>query len=323
MSEEYEPNTPKLVIVRSRVSPESWNRRVNAARSAKKPLERIEELVDAGTSLNAAIAKELPPTRRSWAMRKFGAFRAIGLEALIDARVPREPILAKTFGPLIRAARAANGELKPEAMLNILNEDPEVRRTRTPLPSLSTIRNQFARVDARQRYAAGKRELQAENLPLAGLELLRAAEIQTNAIGVLTDAVMDFGEAAREASKGQTPARDLAHRDARGRFTAKYNQQRRRAEGEKIAGYLKPAAAKGEGRVPSWPRFVHERRKTLEAKLAMVTLSPLVSETKGWNALRATEAGGLASMTGFAYMPSTLAKLTSALAVSGLGERML
>jgi hypothetical protein len=116
---------------------------------------------------------------------------------------------------------------------------------------------------------------------------------------------------------------DTAHRDDRGHFTVTYNRKRRRKQGVEIAGYLRTAAEKAEGRVSSWPRFVHERRETLEPKLAMLTYAPLVSGTKGWDALRATEAAGLLPLTGFAYMPSTLAKMTSALAISGAGPRLL
>jgi hypothetical protein len=68
---------------------------------------------------------------------------------------------------------------------------------------------------------------------------------------------------------------------------------------------------------------VHEGRETLAPKVEMLTFAPLVSATKGWDALRAPEAAGLDTLTGFAYMPSTLQKLTSALAVSGGGPRLL
>ncbi|MBI3181250.1 MAG: hypothetical protein HYZ28_03815 [Myxococcales bacterium] len=132
-----------------------------------------------------------------------------------------------------------------------------------------------------------------------------------------------LAEEAKEASAGRTPEADLAHRDELGHFTVTYNRKRRRKRGEEIASYLRSAAEKAEGRVPSWPRFVHERKETLEPKLAMLTYAPLVSGTKGWDALRATEAAGLLPLTGFAYMPSTLAKMTSALAISGAGPRLL
>jgi hypothetical protein len=125
------------------------------------------------------------------------------------------------------------------------------------------------------------------------------------------------------ASAGQTPEVDVAHRDGRGHFTSTYNRERARKAGEAIAGYLRSAEEKAEGRVPSWPRFVGERRERLEPKLAMLTDAPLVAATKGWDALRAQEAAGLLPLAGFAYMPSTLSKLTSALAISGAGTRLL
>ena len=183
----------------------------------------------------------------------------------------------------------------------------------------------IARVDGRTRYAE-KKECAAEavvELPFAGGESLAAAEQETGGIAALTDEVVALGAEAMVASKGKVPQADVARRDAEGHFTAAYNHKRRRKKGEAIASYLRSAEEKAEGRVPSWARFVHERKETLLPKLWMIVLAPMVSGTKGWDALRAPEAAGLEPLAGFAYMPSTLAKLTSALAISNAGPRLL
>ena len=69
--------------------------------------------------------------------------------------------------------------------------------------------------------------------------------------------------------------------------------------------------------MPTWPRFVREQPRTIEAKLRMLCFGWMVAGTKGWAALRAPDVTGLETLAGFAYMPSTLAKLVSALAISG------
>lgn len=306
-------------MVRSRISPESWEARVAAARVDEVVLLAIGAQVEAGSSLNEAIAAQVPNSRRSWVIRNWPRFRVDGLEALIDARVPREPKVAKESGPLIEAAREANPKVTVNEVLEIL------RRKVRVLPSTSTIKQAFARVDSRRSYALKKAQAVEEiiELPFAGGELLRAAEVESGAITALTNEVMALAEEATAASAGRTPAEDVEHRDARGHFTATYNRKRTRKSGQAIAGYLRSAEEKAEGRVPSWPRFVVERRETLEPKLAMLTYAPLVATTKGWDALRAQEASGLLPLTGFAYMPSTLSKLTSALAISGAGPRLL
>jgi hypothetical protein len=315
----FEPRLPKLAMVRSRISAESWEARVAAARVDELVLLAIRARVEEGSSLNEAIAAQVPSSRRSWVIRSWPRFRVDGLEALIDARVPREPKVAKESGPLIEAAREANPKVTVDELLEILRKKVRV------LPSASTIKQAFARVDSRRRYATKKAQAAEEvvELPFAGGELLRAAEAESGAIAALTNEAMTLAEEATAASAGQTPEADVAHRDGRGHFTSTYNRKRARKAGQVTAGYLRSAEEKAEGRVPSWPRFVHEKRETLEPKLAMLTYAPLVATTKGWDALRAQEVAGLLPLTGFAYMPSTLSKLTSALAISGAGTRLL
>ena len=316
----YEPVLPRLLVVKSRISAESWEARVEAARRDAEVLGAIAARVDGGETLDGAIRQEVPRSRRSWVIRHLGSYRKEGFEGLIDERVPREPRLAKECGPLIEAAREANPKVTVEEILGILQ-----RQKIQVLPSASTIKTHFRRVDGRRKYAEEKARAEEEIIeePLAGGELLRAAELETGAIAAMASEVEVIAEEAKQASEGLKPEQDTAHRDKRGHFTVTYNHKRRRKQGVETASYLRTAAEKAEGRVPSWPRFVHERRETLEPKLAMLTYAPLVSRTKGWDALRATEAAGLQPLTGFAYMPSTLSKMTSALAISGAGPRLL
>ena len=154
-------------------------------------------------------------------------------------------------------------------------------------------------------------------------ELLAVAELETGGIAALTDEVVQIAEQAIVASAGQTPAKDVARRSARGHFTVTYNRARRRKRGEPIASYLRTPEEKAEGRVPSWPRFVHEQRETIDAKLRMLVFGWMVAGSKGWDALRAPDVVGLTSLTGFAYMPSTLMKFVSALAISGADQPLI
>ena len=116
----YEPQRPELQIVRSRISPESWAARVDAARQAEQVMCRIVARVDAGEALNHAIAAEVEPSRRSWVMRRWRPFREHGFEILIDSRVPREPKVTRAFEDAIEAARAANPRITVPGMLAIL-----------------------------------------------------------------------------------------------------------------------------------------------------------------------------------------------------------
>jgi hypothetical protein len=309
------------MIVKSRISMACWQQRVERAHAEAKVMSRIAQRVEKGSSLNDAIAAEVAPARRSWIIHHWRAFLDLRWEALVDRRVPPQPRIPNDVALLVEGACESNPAITAAGVIEIL-----ARRRLKNLPSLSWIEKRMGRVEARQRYAEKKRrraQRKVEELPLAGGALLLAAEVETQAIATLVDTVEAIAKEARDASVGRVPERDVANRDGNGHFTDAYNRERRRGEGEAIASYLRTAEEKAEGRVPSWPRFVHERRETLETKLATLTLSPLASATVGWDALRAVEAEGLSSLTGFAYMPSTLSKFTSALAVSGAGPRLL
>jgi hypothetical protein len=129
-----EPRSPQLVIVKSRLSPESWRAQVEAAQEADALLARIAARVKQGDTLNEATAGEAPRSRRSWVMRHWKRWQKQGVEALIDARLPREPTLSRSCEGLIQAARQADPHVSVERVLEILQE----QRVK-PLPSLSTV----------------------------------------------------------------------------------------------------------------------------------------------------------------------------------------
>lgn len=321
----YEPTDPTLQRVKSRISAASWEHRIEQARADERVIKEIIEETSRTGVLNHAIAKLLPAARRSWAMRRVAAYRKGGFEALIEARTPREPTVSRACRDALQSARGANPRLTTTEALKLLQSQQI-----TPLPSESTIKREFARVDSRRKYAAQKQlvspetnEVQVVELPLAGGELLLAAEVETGGIAALTQTVVEIADQAKVVAQGEEPTKDSEHRNRRGQFTVGYNRRRKRKAGEEIASYLRSAAEKAEGRVPTWARFVHEQPETLEAKMRMLAFTPLVATTKGWDALRAPDAAGLEPLTGFAYMPSTMAKFVSALAISGGGPPLL
>ncbi len=319
----YEPTTTELIRVRSRISDETWQRRVEQARRDEVSIRKILAVEERGGSLNAAIRKVLPANRRSWALRRIPEYRKQGFEALIDSRTPREPAVSVACRQVVQAAREANPRLTPKQALEILHQ-----KKISPLPSTSTIKREFSRVHEQRKYARKKEArghdaVKVIELPLAGGELLAAAETETGGIAALTAEVVQIAKQAKAASVGQTPVKDVAGRSARGQFTGKYNRARRRQHGEEVASYLRPADEKAEGRVPSWPRFVHEQEGTIDAKLRMLVFAWAIVGSKGWDALRAADVVGLESVTGFVYMPSTLAKFVSALAISGAAQPLI
>jgi len=311
------------VRVKSRISTDSWVRRVKQAQRDEVVIRKILDAEASGQSLNKPMAKVLPANRRSWARRRIPAYRTQGFEALIDSRISREPEVSVACRQVVQTAREMNPRVTTNEAFELLR-----KQRISPLPSESTIKREFARVDERRKYERKKARarggvVEVIELPLAGGELLAAAETETGGIAALTAEVVKIAERAIEASDGQTPAKDVERRNANGQFTGRYNRARRRKRGEQIASYLRTAEEKAEGRVPSWPQFVHERPETIDAKLRMLVFCWMIAGSKGWDALRAPDVAGLESLTGFAYMPSTLAKFVSALAISGAGPALI
>ncbi|HEY0987984.1 MAG TPA: hypothetical protein VGD80_13060 [Kofleriaceae bacterium] len=130
------------------------------------------------------------------------------MEALIDTRMPREPKVSAACRQAVQAAREANPQLTVDEALEILR-----KQRITPLPSASTIKREFKRVKDRRHYARkkaareGKIVTEVFELPLAGGELLAAAEIEAGGIAALTDEVMQIAEQAIEDSAGRTKAK--------------------------------------------------------------------------------------------------------------------
>jgi len=197
-----EPTSPQLQRVKSRISAESWERRIEQATQDEVVIKAVLAEVAGGVTLNEAMARRLPASRRSWALRLIPGYREHGFEALIDTRTPREPKVGKGCRQALQAARAANPRLTTAEAIQILRAQGIA-----PLPSESTIKREFARVDDRRGYAEKKRRAEHEvvELPFAGGELLLAAEAETGAIAELTTTVTQLADDAKASADGQTP----------------------------------------------------------------------------------------------------------------------
>jgi len=176
------PTLPRLIIAKSRLSPSSWDSRIEKARVTEEQMKDIARRRAEGASLNQAIRELFPSSRRGWAIRHWTAYQRHGFEGLIEARLPREPKPMHACEEAVQVARLANPKVTVPEVLKILED----RRLR-PLPSESTIRRLFTRADDRRRYAEKKRHAQEQqvDLPFAGGALLLAAEAETQVISTL------------------------------------------------------------------------------------------------------------------------------------------
>src|SRR6187402_582100 len=161
---DYEPTSAALVRVKSRISAQSWEQRVAQARRDEVVIRKIIAQEARTGSLNAALRKVLPKRRRSWAIRRITAYRKHGFEALIDARTPREPAVSTACRQVVQTARELNPRITADEVLELLR-----RQKLAPLPSTSTIKREFARVDARRKYARKKAARAADAVQVSEL----------------------------------------------------------------------------------------------------------------------------------------------------------
>jgi len=122
----YEPSSARLRIVKSRISEAAWAARVKAARRDEQKLLAILASIEQGASKNEAIRRCLPKSKRSWAMHYLEQYQQEGLEALIDARTPREPQVSGECKLVLETAREANPALTERVMFYENPRDPEM-----------------------------------------------------------------------------------------------------------------------------------------------------------------------------------------------------
>lgn len=271
-------------------------------------------------------------------VRHWKQYQEQGWEALIDRRTGREPRVSRACQELVVGARLADAELSMERMLEILGEARGGK-----LPSETVIKRLFAQAERKRKQGRTVRpvetgtagagpqqgqqgeagEAEVQELEMAGVELVLAAELETQLMEGLVEGVCELSKQAMGEAEGGEHQGRRGLRDERGRFTGAYNRARRRKEGEAVASYLLPAWKKGQSKAADWPRFVHEGPETVRRKVATLVLEPLVSPLRGWAGLRAPQMAALEGLLGYAYMPSTVSKMTSALAQCGAGEVLL
>src|SRR5438094_7443654 len=103
----YETESARLIVVKSRLSPEAWEERVREARKAERTMKAVQRRVERGMSVNKALAESVPPSKQSWGWRKWRAYEAQGWEGLIDGRKGREPKVTTECEDVVIAARLA------------------------------------------------------------------------------------------------------------------------------------------------------------------------------------------------------------------------
>jgi len=307
------PIDRELQQVCASLSPARWRQRVTKARALEKTIKAILRHIEQGQSQEEAIRVETDPSQRSKMLRLLQRYRAGGFEGLIDRRTPREREVTKEERDVIETSRMANPSIKVEQIQGVL------QRRFSKSPSATTIKRVLheAGLERPVGRPAQRSGVQVEELGAAGLELIRAAEAETGAVGEMVKAVVAVARQLPEPTTGVEAEQQL--RNQHGQFTKRYNRSRRKQPGQAVAPAYRTTSEKIEDKDLGRLSFRAQREVTIEAKLWALLATPVLTLGNRIEELYGPRGKYLEGICGYAYMPDTLRKAASEWTLAGLG----
>lgn len=313
---DFELTDPRLRQIREALSPEAWQRRVDAARCRAGKYARVVELHAGGLSVSAALRAVFPDDHPETHRGMYGRYRDLGVEGLIDRRlVEAERKLTPEVEMYIRALlRVKPGTFSHEVHQAVVSEfGCEIGE--------STVRGFLTREGLSA--AVGRPpsvpnvEVEVTELPLAGAELLKAVDLELGATERLTG---DIRRALEQLPAPVGEVRDdRAHRDEHGRFLPSYNEAESRRWPELGAGFESVALKRQDVDLREL-RVAQEELPSLLRKVRAMAFLPLLAPGGRWDGLANWRGAQLEELCGYAYQPATLDKFLRGLKYAGMDE---
>lgn len=310
----YEPESEELKELRRIITENSWKQRIAKARSLERRVTKVLSHIDNGYSQNSAIEAVGRPSQRSQLLRALSNYRRQGFEGLIDRRKPRERTVSVEQRQVIETARRANGEIVVEDIRSILSAqfaNPASEAT------IKRVLNEAGLNRPAVRPKKREDDKQIERLGAAGLELVRAAEVESGAVQALVQAVLDVAQ--QLPPPGEVNEEEVALRNGKGQLTARYNRSRRKKLGEAIAKAYRTSAEKAEQRDLGRLSFRAQGERSIEAKMWALLSMPVLTSSNRIDELYGPRGKFLQGICGYEYMPETLRKTVSEWTVAGVG----
>lgn len=318
-----EPQGERAVRLRSKMSPERWEREVEDAQWRLRVVRHVERRGCKQHGVRAArlreIAPDVPwPTFCYW--RHLVAVReGPEWERLLDTRIP--PPVPKIDPEVKRAAarlRRVDPTMPPEEARRHLIEDfgkrgnlsdPSLYRTWRSENLTNPEAGDPRRFERVVRYSGG-----------AALALIGAAAAESGVPEALAQAALRAGRDRADEQSEPPPADPHPGRD-QGRFTAAYNQAvRQGVEGGKRDARWDPEAAKRDRRDLGAMSVLALAPETLGQRLLTMGMVPLVTSQRGFDGMDAPRAHWLKVLGWRAYRPATLDKTLAELGTLGVDE---
>lgn len=336
------PETDHGRALRARLSPERWARVVAEAQVRAQVFDSVvaHHAGGARTWLGAVavVAAQTPwPTFVHW-KRLCSRHTGPTWERLLDTRrPPPQPGLPKEIRDAACELRRADRAMSAEVARGHLM----VRFGKAGKVSDACLKRVWAAAGVRYVAAPGgkvaKSGAAAPSVPGSrdeeevtyfsggsGLALIAAAEAELGCALELAKCALQEGQAHVAAQVvGKDLADDAADRSESGKFTAEYNARRRGSTppGETDARWTSDAA-KAALRPLATVSVVSLRPETLALKMLAMGVNPLLSERRGFNGLEGTTGSWLGLLGGTAYMPATLDKTLTELALLDVDDAM-
>jgi hypothetical protein len=316
----YEPTSEELQAIKARISSASWKRRVERARKLERKVLAIHQRVEAGESQEMALRSVVDKSQRSRLMRALVRYREEGFEGLIDRRTPREPVsveqrmaieMARRTDPRVPVLRIielvkqqCGAEVSSATVKRVLKKAGLERPVGRPSGS-----------STRASYPLGTK---VEELGAAGFELLRAAEAETGAVDELVDTLLALGQELPEP--GEVSEEERALRNEKGQLTARYNEAQRKAPGAVVGPAYRTMEEKSAERDLGRLKLRSHNPPAVERRVWALLGMPVLTKGNRFDELYGPQGEYLRGMCGYPYMPETLRKTVTELALVGAGE---
>ena len=327
---------PILVALRSKLSAEVWERRLEEARDHLTIIEAVEAAIAGGApSEAAAIRAHGNGIDRGTYRRLRGDYRTHGFAGLVDQRVPPpEPVKATAE---VRLLVCGLRSLDPHVAVERIAE--VVQRQLGVAVSTTVVKEVLAEAGLnrppgggvhpsvlRARADAASPRPPAEDLVFAGARLLLVADALSGYSTSMAGAL--HGHLAAVVPKLPVPTaprqEEAGSRDAKGRFTAVYNRANLKPEGAKLGPAFRSVLEKRREVRLEARRLAHEGVATIQRKVQAVLMLPLLTDngrTVQVDDYRAHH--GLVELCGHGYAGETLERFLRDGKYLGTGDALM
>ncbi len=268
---------PVLEMLRSRMKPETWERRVAAAHLNLSIVEAMAQVRASGATEAETLARVAPQMGGSTYRRLRLKYHKGGLVALISHRPagtgPRK--VTPEVRRLIGALRMADPQIAVERIGDVVEAQVEVKLSPAQIKRLLAADGLN-----RPRGGGSHRTPVAEELQFAGAEFFKLGDQQLGYSAALTKALVALREDLPESPPVDDPAGEPAtsHRDEQGHFTAAYNQAQAKGEGD-LGPAFRSVSEKRLETDPHRRKLVHQKPETIQRKILATLALPLLTDT--------------------------------------------